>query len=108
MIYTDGIHLITDGDLEELHEFAESIGLKRKWFQNKTRRPHYDLVAVIKVKMAVKSGAKLITPQDVVRILSGKEQENDFSTWESMLSYRASVPTLKKFTDKYSRKKRID
>lgn len=29
--------------LEELHEMAALIGLKREWFQDKPRAPHYDL-----------------------------------------------------------------
>lgn len=36
-----GGHLMTN-DLTELHRFAQSIGLKRQWFQDKTF-PHYDL-----------------------------------------------------------------
>ena len=39
---TKWCHLTTDGPLEELHEFAEKIGMQRAWFQNK-RIPHYDL-----------------------------------------------------------------
>lgn len=42
-------HMWTDGDLEELHEFAESLGLKRAWFQpcdrpglQPNRRSHND------------------------------------------------------------------
>ncbi|MDP2779758.1 DUF4031 domain-containing protein [Devosia sp.] len=37
-------HLWTDGDLAELHVFAEALGLKRRWFQDKHLLPHYDLV----------------------------------------------------------------
>ena len=29
--------------LEELHAMAVQIGMKREWFQNKPRLPHYDL-----------------------------------------------------------------
>lgn len=44
MIYTDGIHLITDGDIEELHTFANKIGLKRKHFQcPRAWQAHYDV-----------------------------------------------------------------
>lgn len=35
-------HLTTDGHLEELHQFAERIGLRRAWFQPE-HGGHYDL-----------------------------------------------------------------
>lgn len=42
--FADGsCHLITDGDIEELHAFARRLGLKRSWFQDSPRTPHYDL-----------------------------------------------------------------
>lgn len=49
-------HLITDGDNEELHAFAASLGLKRAWFQESTSGPHYDLTASRR-KRAVELGA---------------------------------------------------
>ena len=48
-------HLFADGPLEELHQFAQGIGLKRAWFQDGSI-PHYDLVASMRAK-AVASGA---------------------------------------------------
>ena len=50
-------HLIADTD-EELHKLAESIGLKRGWFQNKkiTTIPHYDITSS-KRKQAIAVGA---------------------------------------------------
>ena len=42
MIYTDRSHLVAD-TLQELHEFAEKVGLKRKWFQDHKDHPHYDI-----------------------------------------------------------------
>lgn len=36
-------HMSCDGDLEELHQFAEKIGLRRAWFQDRPGLPHYDL-----------------------------------------------------------------
>lgn len=41
--YGRSCHLVTDGDVEELHEFATRIGLRRSWFQPANGRPHYDL-----------------------------------------------------------------
>ena len=50
-------HLVTDNkDLEELHQFAEKIGLYRSFFQNHPTLPHYDLTPS-KRALAVKNGA---------------------------------------------------
>jgi hypothetical protein len=68
MIYTDGVHLITDGERDELHDFAQSIGLKRCWFQPKSH-PHYDLTTERKKNTAIRAGAKLISPKELVKIL---------------------------------------
>ena len=35
-------HLMADS-LEELHEWAQAIGLKRCWFDSNKKHPHYDL-----------------------------------------------------------------
>ncbi|AHY25349.1 hypothetical protein PS2_103 [Serratia phage PS2] len=59
-------HMFCDGDLEELHLFAESIGMKRSWFQNK-RVPHYDLREVRR-NDAVLKGAKELTRKEAVAI----------------------------------------
>jgi hypothetical protein len=45
--WTGGGHLQAD-TVEELHAFAERLGLRRAWFQSKPGRPdrdHYDLTA---------------------------------------------------------------
>lgn len=48
-------HMMSDGNLEELHQLAEKIGLKRSWFQF-TVIPHYDLTPA-KRKQAIAAGA---------------------------------------------------
>lgn len=45
-------------DIDELHEFAKRLGLKRNWFQLKTV-PHYDLVRS-KRDLAIKLGAVVV------------------------------------------------
>ena len=40
---------------EELHEFANKIGMKRVWFQD-TKLPHYDLTAKRR-QLALRLGA---------------------------------------------------
>jgi len=53
--WTESCHLFA-GSLEELHNFAASLGLKREYFQN-TRIPHYDLTKG-KRMLAIRLGAK--------------------------------------------------
>jgi hypothetical protein len=38
-------HMVSDTSEAELHDFAERIGMKRAWFQDRKRFPHYDLTA---------------------------------------------------------------
>lgn len=56
---TPSCHMWTDGDLEELHALAASIGLKRSWFQAATKPrsiDHYDLTPSMRAA-AVSAGA---------------------------------------------------
>lgn len=62
-------HLFADS-LEELHAFAESIGMKREWFQN-TKLPHYDLTEARR-KKAVAKGAVEVDLQWVKNRLKAK------------------------------------
>ena len=48
-------HLVADS-LEELHRFADKLGLQRNWFQSHASYPHYDVTASVKMK-ALKLGA---------------------------------------------------
>ncbi len=52
-------HLTTDGDLEELHAFAARIGLRRAWFQEHSKVPHYDLTPSRRV-LALYEGAVFV------------------------------------------------
>jgi hypothetical protein len=58
-------HMVSDESLEELHEFAATIGLKRKAFQG-VSRPHYDL-RPSKRRLAVSMGAQEVGMRDLVR-----------------------------------------
>lgn len=48
-------HLVADS-IEELHEFAAGLGLKRDWFQTNGRYPHYDVTMAIRDR-ALRMGA---------------------------------------------------
>jgi len=68
MIYTDGVHLVTTGSIEDLHSFAAGIGLKREWFQEH-RHPHYDILSRKIRSNALRNGAILIDKKTLVRKL---------------------------------------
>lgn len=69
LIDSDGkyiAHMVSTQSLDELHEFAKGIGLKRAWFQNK-KIPHYDLTTRRKIQQAMDAGAKLVRPRELSR-----------------------------------------
>jgi len=42
--YNSSCHLFSDqDDPAQLHDFADRLGLRRSWFQDDPRLPHYDL-----------------------------------------------------------------
>ncbi|HKQ24132.1 MAG TPA: DUF4031 domain-containing protein [Burkholderiales bacterium] len=59
-------HLFTDGQIDELHAFAERIGMRREWFQPKST-PHYDLTARRR-RLAVACGAVEVDRRQAVAI----------------------------------------
>lgn len=40
-------HLVADS-LDELHQFAHTLGLKRAWFQAQASLPHYDVTVEVR------------------------------------------------------------
>ncbi len=65
MIYFDGIHL-SSPDLDQLHEFAQSIGMKRAWFQDHERHPHYDAFGKM-ADLAMNFGAEYVSSKELIR-----------------------------------------
>ncbi len=60
-------HLLTDGTIDDLHTFAQQIGLKRSWFQPGST-PHYDL-RPSKRSAAVLNGAVEADNEKIVEII---------------------------------------
>lgn len=56
---------VDDGP-QELHDFAERIGLKRAWFQDHLLHPHYDL-RPSKRMMAIRAGAVPVSRPEFVK-----------------------------------------
>lgn len=70
-------HMVTDGDMEELHRMAEKIGLKRSFFQNPKHNsslPHYDLVPS-KRSLALRYGAKEISIRDLAKLIKKNREK---------------------------------
>lgn len=68
MIYTDGVHLIATCGTDELHLFAEKVGLKRECFQDHPRYPHYYILNTQIRKKASREGAKLVARKQLMRV----------------------------------------
>lgn len=60
MVYTDKVHLVAD-TIEELHNFANTIGLKRHFFEGvKKNHPHYDLIYKSRKPVCDEAGNQMI------------------------------------------------
>lgn len=57
-------HLLADS-IDELHEFAGRLGLRRTWFQGSSRFPHYDLTANKRLQ-AIRLGAQAVDARTAV------------------------------------------
>lgn len=64
--YETYCHLMSDKNVEELHEFAKKIRLQQSWFQD-TTYPHYDLLGIKKRLQAIARGAVEVTDREQLR-----------------------------------------
>ena len=62
-------HLVADS-IYFLHKFAEEIGLKRHWFENKRGKngPHYDVKGEMITK-AIENGALQVQSREIINFL---------------------------------------
>ncbi len=67
MILTDGVHLISDISLEELHDFVRRMGFRRPWYHDHPVHPHYDLITRNTFSCALDLGARLVSSRELVR-----------------------------------------
>lgn len=82
MILTDFMgHMVSTESADELHRFAEKIGLKRSWYQTpsvsekdgrvapvgREHHAHYDLTTDRMKAKALRFGAKEVSPFDLVK-----------------------------------------
>lgn len=72
-------HMMTDGALDELHAFAEGIGLRRSAFQPHRSHPHYDLTASRRA-WALANGAVAVTSAELLQRCSLPHQAGSKTT----------------------------
>jgi hypothetical protein len=74
MILTDGTHLV-GYPLEKLHKLAESVGLKRSWYQDHPKHPHYDILSKDIMKKILLKGAVLATKKQIINFFKINSKE---------------------------------
>jgi len=52
-------HLVADS-VSELDDMADAVGLKRAWFQNHPRHPHYDLCLANRPRLCAKVQSRFL------------------------------------------------
>ena len=84
-------HMAADS-LDELHAMAEQIGLRREWFQEKARFPHYDLHGFGRQK-ALELGAMEVTSMQMARMFARqKMQDEEVTNMTSQQMYSDLAP----------------
>lgn len=73
-IFRKGSCHLTADTLDELHELASRIGMKRSWFQDHKIAPHYDLVPSKREK-ALEAGALFVPALEQARRRRSKKKE---------------------------------
>lgn len=71
MLYSDGIHLISDISVEDLHKEALKLGIKRCWYhRGKSQKfPHYDIPKMKRTTFFNDHPqVKQVSPRDIVKI----------------------------------------
>ncbi len=80
--YKKMCQMTTNGDIQDLHDFAAQIGLRREWFQDESSHPHYDLTPN-KRKQAISHGAIAISSRQLTSVMNGQKQDAFSSTeWD--------------------------
>lgn len=69
MIYTDRRFVVTDGfDLQELHNFAIRLGIKKDNFKRENSRCLYELPSARYANRALKLGAIYVPPKQLLKL----------------------------------------
>jgi hypothetical protein len=73
-------HLIADS-VEELTDFAVSMGLRREWFQPKST-PHFDLTADGRAQAVAQGAIELTNRELIAKIRELRRKRDSQSDWK--------------------------
>lgn len=65
--FRSGFCHLTATSVEELHAFADRLGLRREWFQDHRLAPHYDLTIEVRSR-AIALGAVVVRAREQARV----------------------------------------
>lgn len=68
-VYLDTSGHLWSSDREVLHAFAQLIGLRRPWFQDRPRLYHYDVMSGRIRMLAYRAGAVDVTPRELIALI---------------------------------------
>lgn len=66
MIFSDGIHIVSDDSLQELHDFCHRIGIKSCWFHKGSKHPHYDIPKKMREHFFEATRLTKVSPREIV------------------------------------------
>lgn len=79
-------HLVAD-TLIELHDFADRLGLRRDWFQDRASYPHYDITLLLRAR-ALRMGARSADKTELLACCRKLKMELRSSAKESAAPWR--------------------
>jgi hypothetical protein len=67
LLVDDKGHLVSTVSEDELHNFAECIGLKKEWYQDNNGHPRYDVTTKRKYQKAIDIGAQPVPTRKLIK-----------------------------------------
>ena len=78
MLYSDGIHLISDIGIEDLHAQAQSMRIKKCWYhRGKSKKfPHYDIPKILRSTFFKQNPqVKQVSSKDLIKIIKNSQNK---------------------------------
>ena len=77
--------------IENLHKMADDLNIKRCWFHNSKKFPHYDIPK--KRFEEISSRCILVSPREILKIIKGRQNANNSNRFRFMHILDSFPPT---------------